>query len=148
MATSWWQRPHEAGNRPLERTAVPDPSLAPRSPADNGQPAIRPAEPARSERPALSPEVVAGLRDARNTRLRPLAEAPAGPCRRVRQLVADGDQPERPVSEHLAYLWLFPDYGAGVILATAFSDLVQAGRWRPVLDDLATTGVTLRQPSE
>ena len=72
----------------------------------------------------------------------------AGPCRRVRQLVADGDQPERPVSEHLAYLWLFPDYGAGVILATAFSDLVQAGRWRPVLDDLATTGVSLRQPGE
>jgi len=63
-------------------------------------------------------------------------------------LRADGDQPERPVSEHLAYLWLFPDYGAGVILATAFSDLVQAGRWRPVLDDLATTGVTLRQPGE
>ena len=72
----------------------------------------------------------------------------AGPCRRVRQLVADGDQPERPVSEHLAYLWLFPDYGAGVILVTAFSDLVRAGRWRPVLDDLATTGVTLRQPGE
>ena len=75
-------------------------------------------------------------------------DSAAGPCRRVRQLVADGDQPERPVSEHLAYLWLFPDYGAGVILATAFSDLVQAGRWRPVLDDLATTGVTLRQPGE
>jgi len=72
----------------------------------------------------------------------------AGPCRRVRQLVADTDQPGRPVSENLAYLWLFPDYGAGVILATAFSDLVQAGRWRPVLDDLATTGVTLRQPGE
>ena len=30
------------------------------------------------------------------------------------------------MSENLAYLWLFPDYGAGVILATAFSDLVQA----------------------
>jgi len=35
-----------------------------------------------------------------------------------------------------------------VILVTAFSDLVRAGRWRPVLDDLATTGVTLRQPGE
>jgi len=52
MATSWWQRPHEAGSRPLERTAVPDPSLALRSPADNGQPAIRPAQPASERRAA------------------------------------------------------------------------------------------------
>lgn len=35
-----------------------------------------------------------------------------------------------------------------MLIATAFSDLVQAGRWRPVPDDLATTGVTLRQPGE
>lgn len=69
-------------------------------------------------------------------------DSAAGPCRRVRRRYAAGEGSERPVGEHLGYAWAFPDYGAGVVLVTSFTDLVAAGRWRPALDALAR-GVAL-----
>jgi hypothetical protein len=69
----------------------------------------------------------------------------AGTCRRVRQRVARAPDGESPVIEQLAYVWVFPAYGAGVILTTAFADLVEAGRWRPAFDKLAAA-VELEQP--
>jgi hypothetical protein len=68
--------------------------------------------------------------------------SPAGVCRRVRQRYTTGAGSERPVGEQLAYTWLFPDYGAGVVMTAAFADLLDAGRWRPALDALAA-GVEL-----
>jgi len=62
---------------------------------------------------------------------------PAGLCRRICQRVAVGEGSERPVYEQLAYVWVFPEQSAGVIMTTAFTDLAEAGRWRPALDVLA-----------
>ena len=62
---------------------------------------------------------------------------PAGLCRRICQRVAVGEGSERPVYEQLAYVWVFLEQSAGVIMTTAFTDLVEAGRWRPALDALA-----------
>ncbi len=62
----------------------------------------------------------------------------AGPCRRILQRYAAGEQgPERPVGEHVNYVWILPSWGAAVIMTTAFDDLLEAGRWRPALDKLA-----------
>jgi hypothetical protein len=66
----------------------------------------------------------------------------AGPCRRVRQRYARGTGSERPLGERIGYLWVFPEYGAGVVMTTGFADLLEAGRWRPALDGLAA-GVEL-----
>jgi hypothetical protein len=63
---------------------------------------------------------------------------PAGPCRRIRALYAAGEGPERPVGEHVNYLWMLPRWGAAVIMSATFEDLLEAGRWRPALDKLAT----------
>jgi len=43
--------------------------------------------------------------------------APAGACR--------------------AYVWIFDDYQAAIIMDMSFLDLAQAARWLPALDDLA-----------
>jgi hypothetical protein len=72
----------------------------------------------------------------------------AGPCRRIRQRYAAGEQgPERPVGEHVNYVWLLPRWGAAVIMTTAFDDLLEAGRWRAALDKLAG-GVGLEPGTE
>jgi hypothetical protein len=67
---------------------------------------------------------------------------PAGACKRLRFLQAGNDG--NAVGEHLQYLWVFPQYGSGAVLATWFDDLAEAGRWRPALDELAAS-VTLDQ---
>jgi hypothetical protein len=62
----------------------------------------------------------------------------AWPCRRVRfEQVKPG--PGGQVIEQLAYLWMFPQYGAGVIMSTTFQSLAEAGRWWPTIDELATS---------
>lgn len=65
---------------------------------------------------------------------------PAGTCKRLRfeQPLREGNA----LGEQLAYMWVFPQYGAGVVLATMFNDLAEAGRWRPAVDELARS-VTL-----
>jgi hypothetical protein len=68
----------------------------------------------------------------------------AGECRRLRMRYAAGDGPERPVGEHVAYLWVFGDYGAAVMMTMSFPSLLEAGRWLPALDELAA-GVWLQQ---
>jgi hypothetical protein len=61
----------------------------------------------------------------------------AGRCRRFLQRYVRSDGTEGPVGEQVAYLWVFPQYGAGVVMTTAFPNLEEAGRWRPTLDELA-----------
>lgn len=61
----------------------------------------------------------------------------AGQCRRIRWQGLLNEGSEGPVGEHLAYVWAFPQYGSGVIMATAFTNLEEAGRWRSALDELA-----------
>jgi hypothetical protein len=34
--------------------------------------------------------------------------------------------------------WIFPQYGAAMVMATGFANLQEAGMWRPVLDELAS----------
>jgi len=63
-------------------------------------------------------------------------ETPAGTCRRIRFLEAQRD-PGNRVVEHLLYLWVFPGYGSGVVMSTAFQSLAEAGRWRSAVDELA-----------
>jgi hypothetical protein len=85
-------------------------------------------------------EAWAELRSALSTDDSPdVAEilTPAGPCRRIRALYAAGEGPERPVGEHLNYVWMLPRWGAAVIMTATFADLLEAGRWRPALDKLA-----------
>jgi hypothetical protein len=61
----------------------------------------------------------------------------AGRCRRIRARYAVGEGPERPVGEYVNYVWILPRWGAAVIMATAFDDLLESGRWLPALDKLA-----------
>lgn len=62
----------------------------------------------------------------------------AGPCRRIRARYAAGEAgPERPVGEHVNYVWILPRWRAAVIMTASFGDLLEAGRWRPALDKLA-----------
>ncbi len=68
----------------------------------------------------------------------------AGTCRRIRQRYLRGEGRDRPVGEHVGYIWVFAGYGAGVAMTTSFTDLVEAGRWRAALDALAG-GVELSQ---
>lgn len=70
----------------------------------------------------------------------------AGPCRRVLRKWVAGEGNTRGLGEQANYVWLFPQYGAGVIMTTSFVNLAEAGRWRPVLDELATAA-ELRQTS-
>jgi hypothetical protein len=71
----------------------------------------------------------------------------AGPCRRVifRPVTGEGDV--REVTEHVAYAWLLPQYGAGIVMATAFRSLAEAGRWRGALDDLAASAELAQRAS-
>jgi hypothetical protein len=61
----------------------------------------------------------------------------AGPCRRVIYQSVEGEGNTRAVTENVAYAWLFPQYGAGVYMMTAFVGLGEAHRWRGALDELA-----------
>jgi hypothetical protein len=61
----------------------------------------------------------------------------AGPCRRIRQRYTTGAGSIQPVGEQLGYVWVFPQYGAGVVMSTGFADLLDAGRYRPAVDTLA-----------
>lgn len=76
-----------------------------------------------------------------------LVETKAGECRRLRMRYAAGEGPERPVGEHIAYLWVFGDYGAAVMMTISFPSLLEAARWLPALDELAA-GVWLQQPGQ
>jgi hypothetical protein len=77
------------------------------------------------------------VRDQVHPEITEMATA-AGPCRRVRFEQAR-PEPGGQVIEQLAYLWMFPQYGAGVIMSTTFQNLAEAGRWRPAIDELATS---------
>jgi hypothetical protein len=74
-------------------------------------------------------------------------ETKAGECRRLRMRYASGAGPERPVGEHVAYLWVFGDYGAAVMMTISFPSLLEAARWLRALDELAA-GVWLQQPGQ
>jgi hypothetical protein len=74
-------------------------------------------------------------------------QSKAGKCRRVRMRYTAGDGPERPVGEHVGYLWVFGDYGAAVIMTTSFTSILDAARWLPALDQLAA-GCWLQRPDE
>jgi hypothetical protein len=74
-------------------------------------------------------------------------ETKAGECRRLRMRYAAGEGPERPVGEHVAYLWVFGDYGAAIMMTISFPSLLEAARWLPALDELAA-GVWLQQPGQ
>jgi hypothetical protein len=74
--------------------------------------------------------------------------ARAGECRRLRMRYACGEGPERPVGEHVAYLWVFEDYGAAVIMTISFPSLLEAARWLPALDELASGVWLQRYPGE
>lgn len=69
---------------------------------------------------------------------------PAGACKRIRveQPLGDGT-----VAEQLAYTWIFPQYGSGVVLTGSFTDLEQAAQWRPAADELADS-VTLDEAAK
>lgn len=64
-------------------------------------------------------------------------ETKAGPCRRLRLRFAGGEGPERPLGEHVAYLWVFEEYGAAMMMTITFPDILQASRWLPALDEVA-----------
>lgn len=68
----------------------------------------------------------------------------AGPCQRVRLRYAEGQGPERSLGEHVAYLWVFEEYGAAIMMTMTLPDILQAARWLPALDELAL-GVWLQQ---
>jgi hypothetical protein len=72
----------------------------------------------------------------------------AGECRRLRMRYASGEGPERPVGEHIGYLWVFADYGAAVVLSVSFPSLLEAARWLPALDELASGVCLQHQPGE
>ena len=72
----------------------------------------------------------------------------AGECRRLRMRYAAGEGPERPVGEHITYLWVFGDYGAAVIMTMSFASLLESARWLPALDELAAGVWLQRYPGE
>jgi hypothetical protein len=77
-----------------------------------------------------------------------LMQTKAGECRRLRLRYAAGQGPERPVGEHVAYLWVFEDYGAAIIMTISFASLLEAARWLPALDELASGVWLQRYPGE
>jgi hypothetical protein len=64
---------------------------------------------------------------------------PAGTCHRIRRRTVTGEGSTRGVGEQFAYCWIFPQYGAGVVMTTAFQNLEEAGLWTSALDDLASS---------
>jgi len=73
-------------------------------------------------------------------------ETPAGTCHRIRGRTITGKGKARKAGEQFAYCWVLPQYGAGVVMTTAFEDLAEAVFWRPTLDELALA-VELEQTS-
>lgn len=72
----------------------------------------------------------------------------AGECRRLRLRYAAGEGPERPVGQHISYLWVFADYGAAVMMTISFASLMEAARWLPALDELAAGVWLQRNPGD
>jgi hypothetical protein len=68
---------------------------------------------------------------------------PAGIAVRGRARMSNAEQ---AVTELLTYAWVFSGYRYAAALTTAFTDLVEAGRWRPTVDALASS-VALRDPA-
>ncbi|HYZ54533.1 MAG TPA: hypothetical protein VE733_13680 [Streptosporangiaceae bacterium] len=75
-------------------------------------------------------------------------ETKAGECRRLRLRYASGEGPERPVGEHVGYLWVFEDYGAAIMMTMSFASLLEAARWLPALDQLASDAWLQRDPGK
>jgi hypothetical protein len=90
------------------------------------------AEPAATARRIVAPEGLPCIEPPELTDL----QTPAGPAVRGRARIA-GAEPQRNVVELLTYAWVFPGYPMAVALTSAFTDLVEAGQWRPSLDALA-----------
>jgi hypothetical protein len=57
----------------------------------------------------------------------------AGLCKRIRFQLTD----DRGSVEQLAYAWVYPQYGAAVVMSCTFTDFEEADQWRPVVDELA-----------
>lgn len=72
----------------------------------------------------------------------------AGECRRLRLRYAAGEGPERPVGEHIWYVWVFAEYGAGVIMSISFNSILESARWLPALDELAAGTWLQRHPGQ
>jgi hypothetical protein len=77
-----------------------------------------------------------------------VVQTKAGECRRLLMRYPAGHGPERPVGQHVAYLWVFEDYGAAVIMSMSFASLLEAGQWLPALDQLAADAWLQRYPGE
>jgi hypothetical protein len=60
----------------------------------------------------------------------------AGTCRRFRKRVVT-DAATGAESEVVVYIWVFEQYGSGMILAPSFSSIEAADTWLAVVDDLA-----------
>jgi hypothetical protein len=73
-------------------------------------------------------------------------ETKAGECRRLRLRYAAGEGPERPVGEHVAYVWVFAEYGSAVIMSISFTSVLESARWLPALDQLAADAWLQRDP--
>jgi hypothetical protein len=69
--------------------------------------------------------------------------SPAGIAVRGRTRIIGGSG---GVTELLTYAWVFPGFRFAAALTTAFTDLVEAGRWRPAVDALAAS-VALAEPA-
>jgi hypothetical protein len=74
-------------------------------------------------------------------------DSKVGECRRLRLRYAAGDGAERPVGEHVCYLWVFDNYGAAVMMTTSFTSMLEAARWLQTLDEFAGD-VCLQQSGE
>jgi hypothetical protein len=75
-------------------------------------------------------------------------ETKAGECRRLLMRYAAGEGAERPVGQHVGYLWVFEEYGTAVIMSMSFTSLLEASQWLPALDQLAADTWLPRYPGE
>jgi hypothetical protein len=75
-------------------------------------------------------------------------ETKAGDCRRLLVRYPAGEGPERPIGQHVCYLWVFEEYGAAVIMSMSFISLLEAAQWLPALDQLAADTWLQRYPGD
>ena len=57
----------------------------------------------------------------------------AGLCKRIRFRLTDS----RGSVEQLIYTWVYPQFGAAVVMSCAFTDFAEADQWRPAVDEFA-----------
>lgn len=97
-------------------------------------------------RPMSADEVLAELVHPDSQLVEPAevvpVETPLGAATLLHQRVDDAGA----VTDHRQVIWLFPEREAALILGIAFTDLIEAERWRDALVDLAR-GVAL-DPTE